>query len=232
MSAADIMRKSLEGGGNSSPAPSSNPEPESEPEAAANPVATLAIVPAVAPVNEPKFSVSSILPRMSDTQISPTPAALNNIFGLQSPIPSMATQASRLTLTSRSSAPSTLGGPKARSPITAGEPTAWSPAHTTGASSRPSLVVTMHVNAANVPAHLKAMPSQTNPNGSAPTPAPGPPAAASRAPSAAPTPSAMPVEAAEHGAPTRVYMNTKVTYHLLAGMKELAKQKLVLRPCV
>lgn len=90
-------------------------------------------------------------------------------------------------------------------------------------------IVTLRVNAANVPAHLKATPSQGAPNGSVPTsalaPAPVPTAAASRAASAAPTSSTMPTEAVEHGAATRVYMNTKVTYHLLAGMKELAKHK-------
>lgn len=51
---------------------------------------------------------------------------------------------------------------------------------------------------------------------STPTPA--------RAPSAAPA-AAMPAEAADNGAPTRVYINTKVTSHLLDGMKVLAKEK-------
>lgn len=53
-----------------------------------------------------------------------------------------------------------------------------------------------------------------------------PPASASRAPSAVPTDrAAMPAEAAENGAPTRVYLNTKVTSHVLDGMKVVAKDK-------
>lgn len=35
----------------------------------------------------------------------------------------------------------------------------------------------------------------------------------------------MPAEAAENGAHTRVYLNTKVTSHVLDGMKVLAKEK-------
>lgn len=53
-----------------------------------------------------------------------------------------------------------------------------------------------------------------------------PPGSASRAPSAVPADrAAMPVEAAENGAPTRVYLNTKVTSHVLDGMKVLAREK-------
>jgi len=43
-------------------------------------------------------------------------------------------------------------------------------------------------------------------------------------PPAASTP-AMPVEAQQHGAPTRRYLNTKVTASLLEGMKKLAKEQ-------
>lgn len=35
----------------------------------------------------------------------------------------------------------------------------------------------------------------------------------------------MPAEAAENGAPTRVYLNQKVTAHVLEGMKLLAKEQ-------
>lgn len=70
-----------------------------------------------------------------------------------------------------------------------------------------------HTNGASSPA-AAATPART----STPTP---------RAPSAVPTPAAatMPAEAAENGAPTRVYLNTKVTSHVLDGMKMLAKEK-------
>ena len=49
----------------------------------------------------------------------------------------------------------------------------------------------------------------------------------SRAASAHPEPSTMPKEAPPHGAPTRQYLNTKVTGVLLEGMKQLAKEQLV-----
>lgn len=68
-----------------------------------------------------------------------------------------------------------------------------------------------HTNGASSPA-AAATPART----STPTPA--------RAPSAAPA-AVMPADAAENGAPTRVYINTKVTSHLLEGMKVLAKEK-------
>lgn len=55
----------------------------------------------------------------------------------------------------------------------------------------------------------------------------------SRAPSAVPTPTPapavapapMPTEAAEHGAPTRRYLNGKVTPHVMEGMKMVALHK-------
>ncbi|KAH8602519.1 hypothetical protein B0O99DRAFT_531481 [Bisporella sp. PMI_857] len=47
----------------------------------------------------------------------------------------------------------------------------------------------------------------------------------SRAASAHPEPPTMPKEAPPHGAPTRQYLNTKVTGVLLEGMKQLAKEK-------
>ncbi|KAF3769347.1 hypothetical protein M406DRAFT_251344 [Cryphonectria parasitica EP155] len=48
----------------------------------------------------------------------------------------------------------------------------------------------------------------------------------SRTPSAVPTErAAMPAEAAPNGAPTRVYLNQKVTQHVLDGMKMLAVKK-------
>lgn len=70
-----------------------------------------------------------------------------------------------------------------------------------------------HTNGVSSPA-AAATPART----STPTP---------RAPSAVPTPAAatMPAEAAENGAPTRVYLNTKVTSHVLDGMKMLVKEK-------
>ncbi|KAH8180052.1 dpy-30 motif domain-containing protein [Sarocladium implicatum] len=64
--------------------------------------------------------------------------------------------------------------------------------------------------------------------GLAPSPAPGrtgTPAQGSRAASAHPDPVGMPAEAAAHGDPTRLYLNTKVTGVLLEGMKQLAKDK-------
>lgn len=190
-----------------------------EPEAPATTQASHAAVPA--PFNAPEIGVDTMQQSMSSIQISPIPGALNNISGLQSSVLSMATQ------------PSALSTSKALSSTIADKPAPPFAAPTTGADNRISLIVTIRVNAANVPTHLKAMPSQGNTNGSAPAPAfapaPIPTTAASRAPSAAPTPSAMPAEAAEHGAGTRVYINTKVTYHLLAGMKELAKHKYVLQ---
>lgn len=55
----------------------------------------------------------------------------------------------------------------------------------------------------------------------------------SRAPSANPQlPPTMPAEAPAHGAPTRVYLNTKVTAHVLDGMKMLALERYVLFSCV
>lgn len=50
----------------------------------------------------------------------------------------------------------------------------------------------------------------------------------SRAASLHPEPSAMPKEAPPHGAPTRQYINSKVTGPLLDGMKILAKEQYVL----
>ncbi|KAG9248854.1 hypothetical protein BJ878DRAFT_411783 [Calycina marina] len=47
----------------------------------------------------------------------------------------------------------------------------------------------------------------------------------SRAVSAHPEPSSMPKEAPPHGAPTRQYLNGKVTGVLLEGMKQLAKEQ-------
>lgn len=51
----------------------------------------------------------------------------------------------------------------------------------------------------------------------------------SRAPSVNPTSAAaaatMPAEAPAHGAPTRVYLNTKVTAHVMDGMKMLAVER-------
>lgn len=175
----------------------------------------------------PKIDVSSIFQPLSVMQIPPIPGgALGNTLGLQSPTTSMAAQSSGLALKSQVSASST---PEAPSSTIAHNPASASLISTSGTGHRPCRIVTLHVHSANVPAHLKAMSSQGNPNGPAfaPTPAPAATAAASRAPSAAPTPSAMPAEAAEHGSATRVYINTKVTYHLLAGMKELAKHKYV-----
>lgn len=186
-------------------------------------------LPAIAPFDASENGAGDILQPLDVAQISAAPRAPNNNFALQSPVTSMATQASCRDLNHESSA---SGSRTAPSSTFANEPAFSCPSSITGAGNRPSRIVTMFITAANVPAHLKVMPSQGNPNGSTPTPAPIPAAtaAASRAPSAAPTPSAMPAEAAEHGAATRVYMNTKVTYHLLAGMKELAKNKYVLCP--
>ncbi|KAJ4396772.1 COMPASS (complex proteins associated with Set1p) component [Gnomoniopsis smithogilvyi] len=150
-----------------------------EPNAPGTPPDSHAPATVSAPVNALGYGGGSTRQPLSLVHISSAPEALNNIFGSQSTVMSMALQVSRLD-----------------------------PNH------EPSALV---------------MASQGNPNGPAPAPATAPAtapvAAASRAPSAAPTPSAMPAEAAEHGAATRVYMNTKVTYHLLAGMKELAKHK-------
>lgn len=173
-----------------------------------------------APFRAFQNSIGSTLSQPSNvTQVPPASGALNT-FGLQPSIPSLS--AGVLNLGTREALPL----------ISLNEPIFQSPAPITSAGTGPYRIVTLRVNAANVPAHLKAMPSQGTPNGStsAPAPAPVPTAAASRAASAAPTPSAMPTEAAEHGAATRVYMNSKVTYHLLAGMKELAKNKSVV-PC-
>lgn len=52
----------------------------------------------------------------------------------------------------------------------------------------------------------------------------------SRAASAAPADRAgdrvtMPTEPAAHGAPTRQYLNSKVTYHVMEGMKTIAKEQ-------
>jgi len=47
----------------------------------------------------------------------------------------------------------------------------------------------------------------------------------SRAASLHPEPSTMPKEAPPHGAPTRQYLNGKVTGVLLEGMKQLAKEQ-------
>lgn len=79
------------------------------------------------------------------------------------------------------------------------------------------------------------------------TPAPAPAAVSSAAtgsPARAPTPGkadssnaaaaaaavVMPAEPAINGAPTRVYLNTKVTQHVLEGMKLVALKKLVIAP--
>lgn len=56
--------------------------------------------------------------------------------------------------------------------------------------------------------------------------------ASSRATSQHPDPApTIPKEAPPHGAPTRQYLNSKVTTVLLDGMKQLAKEQLVGYPC-
>lgn len=68
------------------------------------------------------------------------------------------------------------------------------------------------------------------------TPAPAAISGAAGSPARAPTPVkadansaaaavSMPAEPAAHGAPTRVYLNTKVTQHVLEGMKVVALKK-------
>ncbi|KAL4725972.1 COMPASS (complex proteins associated with Set1p) component [Fusarium chlamydosporum] len=71
--------------------------------------------------------------------------------------------------------------------------------------------------------------SSPAPAAHAPSPVPartGTPAQGSRAASAHPDPGLnIPAEAPLHGAPTRRYLNTKVTGPLLEGMKQLAKDQ-------
>ncbi|KAJ3468775.1 hypothetical protein MRS44_002840 [Fusarium solani] len=81
-----------------------------------------------------------------------------------------------------------------------------------------------------IDAKMKSSPA---PVAHAPSPLPartGTPAQGSRAASAHPDPGFnIPAEAPPHGDSTRQYLNTKVTGVLLEGMKQLAKDKQVLR---
>lgn len=121
-----------------------------------------------------------------------------------------------------------------------------------------SRIVKLNANADRLRALLQGLqdvaptdataPRESHSNTMTPIPAASTPAAGSRAqtPAAAsaPTPPvkaeavaptaaasvAMPAEPAAHGAPTRVYLNARVTQHLMEGMKELALKQYVLRP--
>lgn len=97
-----------------------------------------------------------------------------------------------------------------------------------------SLVVTLKYNPNRLSRQLQQTLNSNYTNGASSPAAVATPARTStptpRAPSAVPadrTPAAatMPAEAAENGAPTRVYLNSKVTSHVLDGMKVLAKEK-------
>jgi len=97
----------------------------------------------------------------------------------------------------------------------------------------PSTDVVMNDSTSELPASPAPLPSTSSNN--APSPLPqrtGTPVRAngndtsSRAVSQHPdTASTMPAEAPPHGAPTRQYLNSKVTVVLLDGMKQLAKEQ-------
>ncbi|GAB7364400.1 hypothetical protein MBLNU230_g4943t1 [Neophaeotheca triangularis] len=78
------------------------------------------------------------------------------------------------------------------------------------------------------PEHLSTIaPAATEPPRVAQTPPAAPPTTTSRTGSAPPPPPqlAKPEKAVAHGGPTRQYLNTNVTPHLLEGMKALAMQE-------
>lgn len=111
----------------------------------------------------------------------------------------------------------------------------------------PSRIVKLNANADRLRALLQglqdvtpadaAAPRESHSNTMTPVPAASTPAASAPTPpvkaeAVAPTTAAsvaMPAEPAAHGAPTRVYLNAKVTQHLMEGMKELALKQYVLR---
>lgn len=71
--------------------------------------------------------------------------------------------------------------------------------------------------------HLSTITSDAPP--AAQTPPVAPPTTSSRTGSAPPPPPAKPEKAVAHGGPTRQYLNTHITPHLLEGMKAIAMQE-------
>lgn len=92
---------------------------------------------------------------------------------------------------------------------------------------RPSLIVTLKYNPANLPAYIKNAYAQ---NGAA-APLFVHPNPALRATSAVPTPATgaaapvMPTEAVANGSATRVYINAKITPYLMEAVKFVAMKR-------